>query len=521
MSKAQLQYAERYAEAAMDQMKRYGIPASVILAQGIIESASGASELSRKGNNHFGIKATSAWLEEGGRYLVYDDDKADEKFCAYDSVADSYEHHSRFLVENRRYASLFNLSPDDYEGWAEGLQKAHYASSASYADTIKAVIRNNGLDRYDRMAMAEMQDLGKVMSADSGRDVTQEDTRGSYSFPLAARDFLLVTSPFGMRKDPMDPGRQQMHKGIDIRADHARLFATEDDGRIVSVNNNANTGGGRSVTVEYDRENGARTQVTYMHLDSISVKVGDVVHAGQELGISGNTGTRTTGPHLHLGVRQFTAEGVGRDVDPASYLADIAVKGDIGQQVLYNGENLLDKYMTPQEKQIQLGQEPGRDLPMGPEEWMRRILCSEDSGSEMGQDTLWNTIVNIFSALLALALHIDGRDETEKMQAATDAALSREINLTGLVQGVSECVLKWPKSGSPQLEMTSGGRNVTHVLTEDEIGKLASILEDSSRSDSEKQQRLAVLVNQIVLQKQVSLNYEQTVGQGVSQGLQR
>ena len=251
MSKAQLQYVERYAEAAMDQMKRYGIPASVILAQGIIESASGASELSRKGNNHFGIKATSAWLEEGGRYLVYDDDKADEKFCAYDSVADSYEHHSRFLVENRRYASLFNLSPDDYEGWAEGLQKAHYASSASYADTIKAVIRNNGLDRYDRMAMAEMRDPGKVMSANTGRDVTQEDTRGSYSFPLAARDFLLVTSPFGMRKDPMDPGRQQMHKGIDIRADHARLFATEDDGRIVSVNNNANTGGGKSVTAIY------------------------------------------------------------------------------------------------------------------------------------------------------------------------------------------------------------------------------------------------------------------------------
>jgi hypothetical protein len=139
----------------------------------------------------------------------------------------------------------------------------------------------------------------------------------------------------------------------------------------------------------------------------------------------------------------------------------------------------------------------------------------------MGQDSLWDTIVNIFSALLALALHIDGRDETEKMQAATDAALSREINLTGLVQGVSECVLKWPKNGSALLEMTSGGRKVTHVLTEDEIGKLASVLEDSSKSDSEKQQRLAVLVNQIVLQKQVSLNYEQTVGQGVSQGMQR
>jgi hypothetical protein len=324
-----------------------------------------------------------------------------------------------------------------------------------------------------------------------------------------------------MRKDPMDPGRQQMHKGIDIRADHARLFATEDDGRIVAVNNNAETGGGRSVTVEYERDNGAKTQVTYMHLDSISVKVGDAVNAGEELGISGNTGTRTTGPHLHLGVREVTADGTGRDIDPASYLADIAVKGGIGQQVMYNGVNLLDKYTTPEERQMQLGQNSEQEVPMSPEEWMRRILCSEDAGNEMGHESLMDTMVSIFTTLMALALQIDNREESEKMQAATDAALSREINLTGFVPGMSECVLKWPKNGSPVLEMTTGGRNVTHVLTEEEIGKMSSVLQDSSRSDSEKQQRLAALVNQIAIQKQVSLNYEQTMGQGESQGLQR
>ena len=110
------EYVEQYAEYAMEQMRRYGIPASVTLAQGICESASGQSELSRKGNNHFGIKATSGWVQNGGKYLVYTDDRPNEKFCQYASVGDSYEHHSQFLKGNKRYSSLFKLSPDDLQG---------------------------------------------------------------------------------------------------------------------------------------------------------------------------------------------------------------------------------------------------------------------------------------------------------------------------------------------------------------------------------------------------------------------
>lgn len=154
MSKSS-EYVDKYAEAAMEQMRRYGIPASVTLAQGILESGSGQSELSRKGNNHFGIKASSSWLESGGRYLVYTDDKPNEKFCQYASVADSYEHHSLFLKGNSRYSSLFTLSPDDYVGWTNGLQKAGYATSKSYASSLQSVIKSNGLDKYDRMVMQE------------------------------------------------------------------------------------------------------------------------------------------------------------------------------------------------------------------------------------------------------------------------------------------------------------------------------------------------------------------------------
>ena len=113
MSKNQ-EYAQQYAEYAMEQMKKYGIPASVTLAQGILESSNGKSQLARNENNHFGIKATSAWIEQGGKYGLYSDDKPNEKFCSYASVADSYEHHSKFLKENSRYAECFKLSPDDY-----------------------------------------------------------------------------------------------------------------------------------------------------------------------------------------------------------------------------------------------------------------------------------------------------------------------------------------------------------------------------------------------------------------------
>ena len=102
MSKNQL-YAMKYAEYAMEQMRRYGIPASVTLAQGILESSNGQSRLAQNENNHFGIKATPAWIAEGGRYGIYTDDKPNEKFCSYDSVGDSYEHHSRFLKENSRF----------------------------------------------------------------------------------------------------------------------------------------------------------------------------------------------------------------------------------------------------------------------------------------------------------------------------------------------------------------------------------------------------------------------------------
>ena len=154
-------YAAQYAEEAKEQMRRYGIPASVILAQAILESSNGKSQLSRECNNHFGIKATASWLKNGGEYGVYTDDKPNEKFCKYRSVGDSYEHHSQFLKQNKRYAQCFTLSPDDYKGWTKGIEKAGYATGGGYAVSLQRIIEANGLDKYDREVMAEMRAEGR------------------------------------------------------------------------------------------------------------------------------------------------------------------------------------------------------------------------------------------------------------------------------------------------------------------------------------------------------------------------
>lgn len=281
-------YAAQYAEEAKEQMRMYGIPASVILAQAILESSNGQSQLSRECNNHFGIKATASWLKNGGEYGVYTDDRPNEKFCKYKSVGDSYEHHSQFLKQNKRYAQCFTLSPDDYKGWTKGIEKAGYATGGGYAASLQRIIEANGLDKYDSEVMAEMRAEGRSFGVENNprREMPAAHVPQSagYSFPVEREEFLFITSPFGNRQDPMDATKQQMHKGIDIKTNHEAVLATENGGKVVAVNHNANTSGGKSVTVEYSREDGSKVQCSYLHLSDIAVKVGDVVNASQKLG---------------------------------------------------------------------------------------------------------------------------------------------------------------------------------------------------------------------------------------------
>ena len=407
MSKNQ-EYIDRYKEYAKDQMRRYGIPASVTLAQGILESASGQSQLARNENNHFGIKATQSWISAGGKYGLYTDDKPNEPFCSYTSVADSYEHHSKFLKDSTRYASCFMLQPDDYRGWANGLDKAGYATAGKYAPSLIKIIECNDLSQYDKQVLAELRAEGKTIGMDNTPQAETKHTQQSkdYSFPLRRDEFMLVTSSFGMRQDPIDKSKQQMHKGIDIQTKQDDVLATESKGKVVSVNANANTAGGKSVEVEYERENGDKVKISYLHLSSIDVKIGDEVSAGQKLGISGNTGTRTTGEHLHFGVKQISSDGTSRDLDPASYLAEIAQKGNIQIQAMSNGQNLLAKYKSPEMNPD--GNKKNQSIPQTPEDWMKKLLSSEDSGVNMAQgDPIIEMAITMFTSLMAMAIQID------------------------------------------------------------------------------------------------------------------
>lgn len=505
-------YAEKYAEYAMEQMRLYGIPASVTLAQGILESASGQSRLAQNENNHFGIKATQSWIANGGRYGLYTDDKPNEKFCSYDSVGDSYAHHSRFLKENSRYASCFKLDADDYRGWAQGLDKAGYATAGKYAPALISIIESNDLQRYDRMVMEEMN--AKGLKPGQGTPQMQPDnvngTEQDYSFPLKREEFLFVTSPFGMRKDPTDPSKQQMHKGIDIRCDNEAVLATEKDGKVVAVNDNANTPGGKSVTVEYAREGGAKVQVSYLHLSSTSVKVGDTVNAGQQIGVSGNTGTRTTGSHLHLGVKQIASDGTGRDMDPAAYLAEIAEKGNIRLTAMHDGQNLLAKYRSENPDS------PVIDTSLSPEDWMKKLLSSEDSGIGIGgygQDPVMEMAMTLFTSLMALAVQIDNKTEEEKMAAATAAATDRRIDLTPLVQGMRECTLMVKDGETPILSVDTGTNRFSAQLTAADMNRMNLVLSDSTLTGEEKKERISGIVGNIALNAQLSQDYSQGMSQ--------
>ncbi|MBR3936795.1 MAG: glucosaminidase domain-containing protein [Bacteroidaceae bacterium] len=147
-------YIARYGNLAVDQMKKYGIPASITLAQGLLESDAGRSTLAVKCNNHFGIKCHSDWT---GRKMYHDDDARQECFRCYSDADDSYRDHSLFLVNGSRYQSLFKLSVTDYKGWAKGLKAAGYATSPTYADKLIEIIERYGLDRYDKSGGVRLQ----------------------------------------------------------------------------------------------------------------------------------------------------------------------------------------------------------------------------------------------------------------------------------------------------------------------------------------------------------------------------
>ncbi len=139
-------YIKKFAPAAVKNMRFYKIPASITLAQGVLESGHGESTLAKKANNHFGIKCHKGWK---GRSIRHDDDEENECFRSYKNPLKSYRDHSLFLVDRDRYNALFELKRKDYKGWAKGLKAAGYATDPKYAEKLISLIERFNLTRFD------------------------------------------------------------------------------------------------------------------------------------------------------------------------------------------------------------------------------------------------------------------------------------------------------------------------------------------------------------------------------------
>lgn len=164
-----LEYIELFKGIAVEEMIKSGIPASITLAQGLLESASGNSTLATEANNHFGIKCNVGWT---GPTIRHDDDAAGECFRMYESAEQSYRDHTEFL-KRARYASLFLLPRNDYKGWAHGLKQAGYATNPKYADLLIDLIERYELDQYDRAentAIAQVKREEKILAEISSEE---------------------------------------------------------------------------------------------------------------------------------------------------------------------------------------------------------------------------------------------------------------------------------------------------------------------------------------------------------------
>ena len=165
------QYIEHYKDVAIREMKRMGVPASITLAQGLLETESGNSSLVKKSNNHFGIKCKSNWTGPG---VTHDDDAIGECFRSYKDAEESFRDHSNFLRGSERYSGLFILNPADYKGWARGLKKAGYATNPKYPDILIKNIELYNLQQYSLAAVDEMPQFETNKNANEKEDVVDK-----------------------------------------------------------------------------------------------------------------------------------------------------------------------------------------------------------------------------------------------------------------------------------------------------------------------------------------------------------
>ncbi len=189
-------YIERYSDIAVSQMKELHIPASITLAQGILESNSGNSDLTRNSNNHFGIKCHKNW---NGLRTFYDDDAKGECFRVYKDPAMSFQDHGMFLTQRSRYEGLFKLRKNDYKAWAKGLQKAGYATDKKYPQKLIRIIEKYELYKYDEVVLGR-----KTRTVDTSRQVIEIIDKNALFYVVKKGDGLYgISRKFGLKVDDL------------------------------------------------------------------------------------------------------------------------------------------------------------------------------------------------------------------------------------------------------------------------------------------------------------------------------
>jgi len=177
-------YIDTYRDIAIAEMQRTGVPASIKLAQGIHETTAGTSDLVKKSNNHFGIKCKSDWT---GESVSHTDDAPHECFRKYDEPSQSYKDHSDFLKRSSRYASLFNLDPLDYEGWAYGLKKAGYATNPRYPQIIIKLVETYQLQDYTLIALGKMAPKEEMLAEVNNEKEKEEVVTGTVATVIESK----------------------------------------------------------------------------------------------------------------------------------------------------------------------------------------------------------------------------------------------------------------------------------------------------------------------------------------------
>jgi LysM repeat protein len=220
-----INYISTYKEIAIDEMQRSGVPASIILAQGIHETEAGTSELVKKSNNHFGIKCKDTWT---GSVVYHDDDERGECFRSYNKPEDSYKDHSDFLKSSSRYSFLFKLDPTDYQSWAYGLKKAGYATNIHYPQILVKLIEDYNLEQYTLIA------LGKINRGEE-RFVSNETGKSLSSTPVSNTVATINTKKITVSLPPAP-----QYPSGEFTLNKTRVFFAKSGSSLLSIANQYN-----------------------------------------------------------------------------------------------------------------------------------------------------------------------------------------------------------------------------------------------------------------------------------------